>query len=112
MEFLWIIFWLAVATSFLFGIYCIIKKHIASGVLQTIVTITFTYLSAQIGINSGYSGKGETEFAYFLERLFTLKLDAVLLVVLLILGIGCNIYHIAMLQDIKNEKNMIFYLKR
>ena len=104
MGFLWIFYWLALLASFLFSFYFIYKKYYLSAALQCFFLTGFTYLSIQMGINSGYSGKGETEFAYFLNRLSSLKLDAILLVVLLVLIIGCNVYHIAVYQDSKRNK--------
>ena len=104
MDFLWIFYWLAIAAGFMFSCYCITRKHILSGTLQCILTIAFTYLSVQIGINSDYSGTGQTEFSYFLDRLFLIKWDAILEVVLLVLMIGCTIYHLAILQDQREEQ--------
>lgn len=104
MGFLWIFYWLALLASFLFSFYFILKKHYVSAALQCLLTTGFTYLSVQIGISSGYTGKGKTEFAYFLERLCSFKLDAILLVILLILIIGCNVYHIAVYQDLRRNR--------
>lgn len=102
MESLWIIYWIGIFASFVFACYNIVKKKIISGILHAIITISFTALSVLIGINSAYSGKGQDEFTYFVNRLFTLKFDSVLLVVLFIFMIGFNIYHIAIYYEQPN----------
>lgn len=102
MESLWIVYWIGIFASFVFACYNVMKKRIISGIFQAIITIAFTALSVVIGINSAYSGKGQDEFTYFVNRLLALKFDSVLLVVLLIFMIGCNIYHIAVYYEQPN----------
>lgn len=102
MESLWIIYWIGIFASFVFACYNIIKKRIISGTLHALFTIAFTALSVFIGVNSGYSGKGQDEFTYFVNRLFSLKLDSVLLVVLFVFVLGFNIYHIAVFYEHAN----------
>lgn len=102
MESLWIVYWVGIFASFVFACYNIIKKRLVSGTLHALITIAFTALSVIIGINSGYTGKGQDEFTYFVNRLFSLKFDSVLLVVLFVLMLGFNIYHIAVFYEQSN----------
>lgn len=102
MESFWILFWIAIAISFAFGVYCMFKRHMISGISQCILSLLFTGLTVYVGLASEYSGKGITEFQYFLSRLSNLQFDAIMIIVLFIILILFNIFHIASMNDQHN----------
>lgn len=95
MESLWILYWIAIAISFAFGLYCVFKRHVMSGTLQCLLSMLFTGLTIYVGLASKYSGRGISEFQYFLSRLVHFQFDAILIIVLLIILLCFNIFHIA-----------------
>lgn len=100
---LWILYWIAIAVSFAFGLYCVIKRHILSGILQCLFSILFTGLTIYIGLSSEYSGRGVSEFQFFLTRLVDFQFDAIMIIVLLITLLCFNIFHIASMNEDKQS---------
>lgn len=101
MEKLWILYWIFIFVSIVFGIIVTIKTKKISGIFQSILSVVASICGLFYSLKRDWVNAKEGEVEYFLKNISNGSIEAIILFFLYICIIIIFLYNILKLKKLK-----------
>lgn len=103
MEFVWIIYWLFLVSSFIFSIFITWKYRRKTGMIQLLLTIAIPIWALCLTVATNWVGSGTNEFMHIFELAINGSISAIGTMFGYLVLIGFFIYHIFLLVTLRKK---------
>ena len=94
MENLWILYWIFIFVSIVFGIIVTIKTKKISGIFQSILSVVASICGLFYSLKRDWVNGKEGELEYFFKNIFNGSIEAIIILLLYIFLIVLLVYNI------------------